>query len=35
VDATEGEKFLDIKGVIAKLKAKKVLLGYTKGVERH
>jgi type I restriction enzyme M protein len=25
-----GEKFLDIKGVIAKLKAKKVLLGYTK-----
>ena len=30
VDATEGEKFLDIKGVINKLKAKKVLLGYTK-----
>jgi type I restriction enzyme M protein len=30
VDATEGEKFLDIKGVIAKLNAKKVLLGYTK-----
>ncbi len=30
VDATEGEKFLDIKGVIAKLKSKKVLLGYTK-----
>ena len=30
VDAGEGEKFLDIKGVIAKLKAKKVLLGYTK-----
>lgn len=30
VDAVEGEKFLDIKGVIAKLKAKKVLLGYTK-----
>ncbi|BAZ12534.1 N-6 DNA methylase [Calothrix sp. NIES-4071] len=30
VDATEGEKFLDIKGVITKLKAKKVLLGYTK-----
>ena len=30
VDATEGEKFLDIKGVIAKLKGKKVLLGYTK-----
>ena len=30
VDATEGEKFLDIKGIITKLKAKKVLLGYTK-----
>ena len=30
VDANEGEKFLDIKGVITKLKAKKVLLGYTK-----
>ncbi|RCJ40872.1 N-6 DNA methylase [Nostoc minutum NIES-26] len=30
VDATEGEEFLDIKGVITKLKAKKVLLGYTK-----
>ncbi|MBD1937609.1 N-6 DNA methylase [Microcoleus sp. FACHB-68] len=30
VDAAEGEKFLDIKGIIAKLKAKKVLLGYTK-----
>ncbi len=30
VDAVEGEKFLDIRGVIAKLKAKKVLLGYTK-----
>lgn len=30
VDATEGEKFLDIKGVITKLKAKKVLIGYTK-----
>lgn len=30
VDATEGEKFLDIKGIISKLKAKKVLLGYTK-----
>ena len=30
VDAIEGEKFLDIRGVIAKLKAKKVLLGYTK-----
>ncbi len=30
VDEVEGEKFLDIRGVIAKLKAKKVLLGYTK-----
>ncbi len=30
VDATEGDKFLDIKGIIAKLKTKKVLLGYTK-----
>ena len=30
VDVVEGEKFLDIKGIIAKLKAKKVLLGYTK-----
>jgi type I restriction enzyme M protein len=30
VEASEGEKFLDIKGVIGKLKAKKVLLGYTK-----
>lgn len=30
VDVTEGEKFLDIKGVITKLKTKKVLLGYTK-----
>lgn len=30
VDAVEGEKFLDIKGVISKLKAKKVLMGYTK-----
>jgi type I restriction enzyme M protein len=30
VDVTEGEKFLDIKGVITKLKAKKVLMGYTK-----
>ncbi|MBC8481072.1 MAG: N-6 DNA methylase, partial [Planctomycetes bacterium] len=30
VDANEGEKFLDIKGVITKLKAKKVLMGYTK-----
>jgi len=28
VDAVEGEKFLDIRGVIAKLKAKRVLLGY-------
>jgi type I restriction enzyme M protein len=30
VDTAEGEKFLDIKGVIAKLNVKKVLLGYTK-----
>lgn len=30
VDASEGEKFLDIKGIVTKLKAKKVLLGYTK-----
>jgi len=30
VDAVEGEKFLDIKGVITKLKSKKVLMGYTK-----
>ena len=30
VDVTEGEKFLDIKGVITKLKAKTVLMGYTK-----
>ncbi|OQW66779.1 MAG: N-6 DNA methylase [Proteobacteria bacterium ST_bin11] len=30
VEASEGEKFLDIKGVVTKLKAKKVLLGYTK-----
>lgn len=30
VDATEGEKYLDIKGVVTKLDAKKVLLGYTK-----
>jgi len=30
VDASEGEKFLDIKGVISKLKAKKVLFSYTK-----
>lgn len=30
VDASEGEKFLDIKGVITKLKAKKVLFSYTK-----
>ncbi len=29
VDSGDGEKFLDIKGVITKLKAKKVLLGYT------
>lgn len=30
VDAAEGEKFLDIKGIITKLKAKKVLFSYTK-----
>lgn len=30
VDASEGEKFLDIKGIITKLKAKKVLFSYTK-----
>ncbi|MCM3654106.1 class I SAM-dependent DNA methyltransferase [Metabacillus litoralis] len=30
VDVGEGEKFLDIKGVISKLKAKKVLFAYTK-----
>jgi len=30
VEAVEGEKFLDIKGVIAKLKAKKVLFSYVK-----
>ena len=30
VEAADGEKFLDIKGVVTKLKAKKVLLGYTK-----
>ena len=30
VEASEGEKFLDIKGVITKLKAKKILWGYTK-----
>ena len=30
VESNDGEKFLDIKGVITKLKAKKVLLGYTK-----
>ncbi|WMW22920.1 N-6 DNA methylase [Methanolobus mangrovi] len=30
VDVTEGEKFLDIKGVVTKLKAKKVLFSYTK-----
>ncbi len=29
VDAVEGEKFLDIKGVITKLKAKRVLMAYT------
>lgn len=30
VDASEGEKYLDIKGVITKLKAKKILFSYTK-----
>lgn len=30
VDVTEGEKFLDIKGVVTKLKTKKVLFSYTK-----
>ena len=30
VDASEGEKFLDIKGVITKLNAKKVLFAYVK-----
>ncbi|WCR29430.1 SAM-dependent methyltransferase [Paenibacillus thiaminolyticus] len=30
IDAGDGEKFLDIKGVITKLKAKKVIMGYTK-----
>jgi type I restriction enzyme M protein len=30
VDATDGEKFLDIKGVITKLNAKKVLFSYVK-----
>lgn len=30
VEASEGEKFLDIKGVVTKLNTKKVLLGYTK-----
>jgi type I restriction enzyme M protein len=30
VDIIEGEKFLDIKGVITKLKAKKILFSYTK-----
>ncbi|MEX1028501.1 MAG: N-6 DNA methylase [Paenibacillaceae bacterium] len=30
VDATEGEKFLDIRGVIAKLTAKDVIIPYTK-----
>ena len=30
VDVTEGEKFLDIKSIISKLKVKKVLFSYTK-----
>ncbi len=30
VETGDGDKFLDIKGVVTKLKAKKVLLGYTK-----
>jgi type I restriction enzyme M protein len=30
VDSNDGEKFLDIKGVMTKLNAKKVLMGYTK-----
>jgi type I restriction enzyme M protein len=30
VEASEGDKFLDIRGVISKLRTKKVLLGYTK-----
>lgn len=30
VEASEGEKYLDIRGIITKLNAKKVLLGYTK-----
>ena len=30
VETGDGEKFLDIKGVVTKLKAKKVLFGYTK-----
>jgi len=30
VDAQKGEEFLDISGVVAKLKAKDILLGYTK-----
>ena len=30
VETVDGEKFLDIKGVISSLKAKKILLGYTK-----
>lgn len=30
VDAVEGEKFLDIKGVITQLKTKKILFSYTK-----
>lgn len=31
VDATEGDKFLDIHGVISKMKAKKKLFGWVKG----
>lgn len=30
VDAPDGEKFLDMRGVVNKLKAKKVLMGYAK-----
>ena len=30
VDSNDGEKFLDIRGVMTKLKAKNVLMGYTK-----
>ena len=30
VEATEGERYLNIKGIISTLKAKKVVLGYTK-----